>query len=82
MATQILRRGAAHRQLLAKGSHAAKGGRPMGRPWLPGSGSRIPVPLRKEQLLSPPPFRKKDRGNVSRQGPRDPGMCLHVSTLG
>lgn len=60
----------------------SKEGRPMSGPWLPGTGSRIPGPLRKEQLLSPPPLRKKDWGNVSRQGPRDPGTCLHVSTLG
>lgn len=85
MATQILQRGAAHRQLLAKGSHVARkeghraGMAPRYQPSDPRASEEPTAAAHPALPLLP---RKRGSGHVSCQGPSDPGMCLYVSTLG
>lgn len=67
MATQILGREAAHRQLLAKGRHAARKEGHWAGPGSQVPGTRIPAPLKNEAAAAPLGRGAGGSGNVSCQ---------------
>lgn len=79
MATQIIGRGTAHGQLLAKSSHVARKEGAQADRSSQVSGPCVQWPQGTKQLLLP--WGRLLLGDRS-QRPRSPGMCLHDSTLG